>query len=223
MFFGEYLYKLVLANSLNHIFRTERQKDNNLSYARAQLDELTSKYMQGDQLTKTVFRTNIPIDPNEFLDAKDIYTVLKNKSEYKIRAEHWKTFTIYSKDKSTLTEIIKTMRVSLRELWEPDPSHVNLLLSNENILIVDSPPEFAIRVTLGSQDMDPLFANWLEANTDKSRVGSTTLRAIRNKLKLNGFYFYVRDEKILGIVDMLIGHNIRRIDKLVYKANVDKY
>ena len=63
--------------------------------------------------------------------------------------------------------------------------------------------------------IDISFSNWLIANSDKSRVGDKTLVSIQQGY-VSGSYFYVRDEKILIIVQMLIGNTIQRIDKLVY-------
>ena len=40
---------------------------------------------------------------------------------------------------------------------------------------------------------------------------------------VNGLYFYVRDEKVLNLITLLIGDNIRRVQKLVWIEELDKY
>jgi len=218
--YGEYLYKLVLSNQLNTIFRTELQKHSKLGFAKEQLNNLHEKYIQGKQLEEQVYRTVRTVPVDDYLDAIDIYKALKFADDFKIRVDPWRSLTIYSNEKELLQKIAKKMRVSNREFWEPDSSTINKLLNETNIILTDIKPDFCIKITLGSKKMDGSFASWLDANKDKSKVGQTTLNAIRQSSYLNGLYFYVRDEKILNLITMLIGHNIRRIDKLVYKNDI---
>jgi hypothetical protein len=220
--YGEYLYKLVLSNQLNSIFRTELQKHTKLGFAKEQLNNLHEKYIQGKPLEKQVYRTARTVPVDEYLDALDIYSVLKFADSYKLRVDPWRSLTIYSNDRELLEKIIKKMRVSNRELWEPDNSLINTLLNEKNIILVDNPPDMPIKVTLGNKSVDPSFAKWLRSNADKSRIGPIAIQTIEDGGYLNGLYFYLRDEKLLNLVNMIIGHNIRRIDKLVYKENIDK-
>ena len=39
---------------------------------------------------------------------------------------------------------------------------------------------------------------------------------------IQGQYIYVRDENVIFLLQLMIGDNISRIDKLVCKANIDK-
>jgi len=39
---------------------------------------------------------------------------------------------------------------------------------------------------------------------------------------IQGTYMYVRNEHVVMLVQMIVGDNITRIDKLIYKANIDK-
>lgn len=218
--YGEYLYKLVLSNQLNTIFRTDLQKHTKLGFAKEQLNNLHEKYIQGEALEEQVYRTVRTIPVNDYLDAVDIYNILKFADNFKLRVDPIRTLTIYSNDRELLQRLVNKMRVSNKEFWEPDASTISTLLNETNIIIVDNQPQFNIKITLGTQRVDTSFANWLRANDDKSRVGQTTLKEIENEGYLNGLYFYIRDEKVLSLVYMLIGHNIRRIDKLVYKNNI---
>jgi hypothetical protein len=64
--------------------------------------------------------------------------------------------------------------------------------------------------------------DWIEANKDKARIGDKALDYLVNDGHLNGYYMYIRDERVMQLVYMLAGSSIRRIDKLVYNSNIDK-
>jgi hypothetical protein len=66
------------------------------------------------------------------------------------------------------------------------------------------------------------FAIWVKANSDKCQIGQLTLNDIETQGHLYGNYMYVRDEKILNLLLLLIGNSISRVDKIVYKGNIDK-
>ena len=100
-----------------------------------------------------------------------------------------------------------------------DPNIVDFL--DNNILIVDEEPSYKYKVYL-SDKATPGFARWAEANKDKIKLGHTLQREIENSGYLRGFYFWVKDDKVLLLVKMIIGGNIQRIDKLVSKSNLDK-
>ena len=109
----------------------------------------------------------------------------------------------------------------LREVMEGNDG----ILENtkKGTIIVDHTPEFPIRIMLKDEKVAPDFANWLRGNRDKSRIGDKALQSIDNGHHLGGFYFHVRDEKVLSIVHMLIGHAIRGIYNLVYMPpTIDK-
>lgn len=221
--YNKYLYKIQVRNALNTIFRTEFQKDGPFSFARQKLDELTESYRRREPLLKTIFRTETSISEDDYLDAKDIYQILKSEKDYKIRVEPWPSFYIYSNDRNLLIKIASKIRNKGTILWEPGPDIANYLINNENIIIIDTPTNFPLRVTLNGNTVPKDFANWLESNRDKSRVGDRSLQSIVEYGYCNGLYFHVRDEKVLSLVTLLIGNCIRRVDKLVYKENIDKY
>jgi|TARA_B110000503_G_scaffold55083_1_gene88428 hypothetical protein len=219
--YGKYLYKLVLANPLSSIFRTELQKSGNLVYAKVKLDELNEKYNRGELLTKDVWRTTSVIEETAFLDALDIYNNLKSLDDYKIRIERGCVMWLYSNNKKVLLLLCNKMRSSAKEFWEPTFENVDFLKEEKNIVLVKSEPEFPLRVWLGYKKIDPALANWLANNQDKSSVGNKTLKNIKTGW-CGGNYFYVRNEKILIMIELLVGHNIQRVEKLVYKPNIDK-
>jgi len=212
--YNKYLYKLEICNILAPFFRSELQKNKTLNYIKVKLDQLNLCYSSGEPLTKTMYRSTVEVSRNEFLDAKDIYNILKNKKDYTIRIEGPVGLSIYTNDKEMLVRISNKLRDPAWGFWEPKLENISLL--TQNVKIIAHPTMFNYQIHFKNPaQIDISFSNWLIANADKSRVGDKTLEAIQQGY-VSGSYFYVRDEKILIIVQMLIGNTIQRIDKLVY-------
>ena len=219
--YGKYLYKLALHNAFAPSFRTEFQKNNKLSLAKAKLDETQELYDRGEMLYRTIFRSQVPVSDEEFFDAKRLYDHLMQNDEYKIRIERYNGICLYSNDKEFLENLAKDVPYSAREFWEPNTDNIDYLLTEKNVVIVDKEPEFKYKVTFNSKTMNSGFGKWLEANTDKSRVGRYTLENIYNGYA-NNSYIYIRDKKVLTMIEIIVGHNIRKIEELIYMPNIDK-
>ena len=221
LFFKKYVYKLSLNNELNTIFRSENQKSKNLDYARGRLDEFASCYRNGNPLVQTFFRTEREIPMDHYIDAKNLYLLLKTRKDYTIRVENGASLCIYANDYTLFENIVSKMKTTPEGFWEPAIGTKHLLSSDT--IIVDHKPEFPIRILFKNEKISPDFANWLRANRDKSRIGDKALQCIDNNLHMGGFYLHVRDEKVLSIAHMLIGHAIRGIYNLVYMPpTIDK-
>lgn len=218
--YNKYLYKLALANPLAPWFRTEFQKGD-LKMIRSKLEEYQILYDIGQPLYRKVFRTDQPITTDEFLDAKDVYVALSNATDYKIRVERWSGFCIYSNDKNFLLNLANKLRCSAREFWEPNQKNINFLLETKNIVIVDTPPQFCYKITFNYKKINPSFAKWLLNNTDKSSAGEKTIHNISTGWA-SGNYVFIRDEKVLTMIELIVGHNIQRVERLVYAGDIDK-
>lgn len=219
--YNKYLYKLALANPLAPWFRTEFQKDGSLKVLKSKLDDYQILYDIGQPMYRTVYRSELPITDHEFLDARDLYDGLLLADDYKIRVERWSGFCIYSNEKDFLVDLANKMRVSAREFWEPDSKNIEFLLDKKNTVIVDTPPQFPLKITFNYKRINPSFANWLENNKDKSSAGTQALSNI-NSGYASGNYVFLRDERVLTMVQLIVGHNIQRIEQLVYKGDIDK-
>ena len=126
---------------------------------------------------------------------------------------------IYSNDKKWLESLI-TKPLNYTEFWSPDKKYMHLLKKN-TILTNDKQYDNSYKVTLDNK-VDPTFYNWIIANPTKVKVGNTCLESIKKGQYVRGFYLYIKDEKILSLVMLMIGSQIARIDNLVYKAVKDK-
>lgn len=205
--YGKYLYKLCVTTPLAGIFRTELQRSGKLSYAKSKLDSLVSNPIISR------WKHDIRILPEDLLDASSIYKILKNEKNYLIRCEY-NTLSIFSNDKTVLLKIAKKIN-SVTEFWEPKKSMKLLLETEQNIIIVKHPPEFLYKVTFNRKIIKSEVSIWIEKNPDKVRAGSILLYNIENNISTNGQYIYVKDEKVMLLLELMLGQAIRRIDKLV--------
>ena len=212
LFFGKYLYKITLMNVLGTIFRGK-----NFTYAGEVLDVLQQDYENGRPLVRKVWSKEFKVPQTHFTDCQIIFNTCAKWDDFLFRIEG-PNFGIYSNTKEDLEFLIPKLQ-TVTELHEPDPNIIDFL--DSNIEIVDDTPEYQYKVYL-SDKATPGFAKWAVGNNDKIKLGHTLKKEIENNGYLRGFYFWVKDEKVLLLVKMIIGGNIQRIDKLVSKLDLDK-
>ena len=63
---------------------------------------------------------------------------------------------------------------------------------------------------------------WINNNPNKAKASDALNYYASKQGEVSGMYFYVKDEKILQLIQLL-GIKIRRIDNLIYKEDIDKY
>lgn len=220
--YNRYLYKIYIQNDLASCFRSELQGKEKLGHVQNVLNEYKVLYDAGKTLVRKIYRTEKVVGVNDYLDACDIFNALYSEDDYKIRIEKYHGLTIYSNNKDFLHNLANKLRVDTIEYWEPKSEYKKILQKNSSIQIINEMMPFKFKVYLKLKRIDPTFANWLKVNKDKSKVGRRTLDSIEQGFS-NAGYFFVRDEKILTLVKMLIGRNISRVEELVYKGDIDKY
>jgi hypothetical protein len=208
--YGKYLYKLKIYNQLASIFRTEFQRDGKLAYAKNQLQDYNSRMFNGQILRKGKWTTTI-ISNDDLQDANHIFTCLRYSKSYLIRCEH-NSLMIYSNNLNFLSKIANGLKGDNVELWKPLKDNEQLLKNNKNILIVDKPVEYKYKITFGRYKAKPELGSWLTINTDKSRAGNTFIKNCIESGYINGQYIFVRDDKVLFLVHMLVGNNITKIE-----------
>ena len=211
LFYNKYLYKLLLHNPLVAIFR-----DKNFTYARQHLDALQLRYESGDKLRINKHREVVSVE--QFVGAKFLLTELDTQTDFKLRIESPR-MAIYSNDKKWL-DYMKTKPLKFFEFWSPNTDYVHLLQKN-TILTSDINFGYAYKVTFADK-IDPNFYKWIVNNPFKVKVGDTCLESIKKGQYVRGFYCYIKDDKILSLIHLMIGAQIARIDNIVYKAVKDK-
>jgi len=205
LFYDQYVYKLVINNGLADIFRNK-----NLTHARMVLDKLDSAEQDGEPLVVQRMRREIPVTTAHFNDAKKLIRFLYNFDDYTLRIE-LSHMSIYSNSKEWLTSIKNTLTPEcFREFWEPNSAYT----LKPNVIITDSYPDFDYKVTLGRAKGTPEFAKFVHNNPNLIKAGPTLIRKCEESSYVDGYYFFVRDEKSLALINLFLS-NIRRIDKIV--------
>lgn len=206
------MYRLTIQHNLGVIFR-----DKNISYAREVLDSLQLQAESGEDIIwKKSYRYSVPITQESFATAQFLLAefTAQGHDNYKLRCEH-PFMNIYSNDIHWL-ETLKKRNLSIESFTKPDIKDISNL--KPNIIVTnDDPIEFEYKVTVGNQVSSGL-SNWIEANPDKCKAGPKFLDDVKNNGYVSGMYFYVRDEKVLQLIQIIIGGNIKRIDKFINSA-----
>ena len=141
LFYRKYLYKIELCNNLNNIFRSENQKNKNLDYARDRLDEFASNYRNGEPLIQNFFRTSREVPMEHYLDAKNLYLILKNEKDFTIRVENGSNLSIYTNDKYLLDKVVDKMQIPVVGYWKPARGTREIILKQDTVL-VDKPVSY---------------------------------------------------------------------------------
>jgi hypothetical protein len=218
LFYGKYAYKIVIRNDLTSIFGSYNRKD----YAKNTLAKMGEDLARGRDLTIKKWRGEVKVSVTEFERAKKIYTALQAYLDNRVRAESSYSLTIYTNEVKLVDNLVKNIGHSVREVYRPREGVEEFLNTNIETAIIKTEMPYEFRVYFNGNRVDTSFANWLKANTDKSRVGTITLRNIENGFYTGGNYFYIKNEKILTMIRMLVGHNIRKVERLVYIEDIDK-
>jgi hypothetical protein len=218
--YNKYLYKLSIPNRCASFFRTEFQKDGHLNYARQRLDVLHQHYNRKEAYITVPWGSaqryydKIPVE--HYYDAIDIYRYLKNKSNYTIRCES-RNLNLYSNDRKFLISLSNKLRHNFIEFWEPAPENTEKLLTGNDIILVAKPPQYKYKIVLGKKKGSPSLAKWIDANPTLAKIGDVAKEQCYNETWVKGYYFFVRDQKALLVAQMIVGDNIQKLYRLVYR------
>jgi hypothetical protein len=213
LFWNKYLYKLVINNRLAPIFRNKQ-----LSYSKSILNNLEAQQKAGQPMIVTKTLRQDVIQEDHFLDAKTVYKYLSKSSDYMLRVER-STLCIYSNDRVWLMDIKADIcAYNLEEFWEPNTETINVL--DANTIIVDHEIPYEFRVTLRSKGSNS-FAKWADKNPKQVKLGPVLKEEMLKNGYVEGMYFYARDDRTLQLCNLMLD-NIRRVDRIVSKRNIDK-
>ena len=206
LFYNEYPYKLGIQNSLAHIFREKKFR-----FAREELSRLELMYEMNKPLELGSFRRKT-YNTRTFFECKWLYKELTARNDYKIRVEY-PTVQLYSHDKDWLLYLANKVEMPLY-FYEPP------VVLAKNTILVEKPSDYEYRITLNTKP-DPSLSKWIESNPKLAKAGPIFLEEVANNGYSKGLYFYVRDDKVLNIVGLMLGSS-GRVDKIVCKQNLDK-
>ena len=211
LFYNEYANKLVIRNQLAHLFREKQW-----TYAKDQLDRMQHDFENGLSVQWTRGRIVEYIDRQTFQEAQILFNELNRRDDVKLRVENPR-MQIYTNDIALLNRI-QSKILSCIELWTPS-EEVDLIPTNT--IILNRPMPYEYRVTLGSWPTEE-FSNWIKNNRDKIKIGKRCYKTVTTGGYTQGLYFYVLSERYLNLLQLVIGNSVQRIDKVIYKQNLDK-
>jgi len=224
LFYNTFLYKWEIGNQCASIFRSEYDKQGRLSNAKKHLDIYTEHVKRGARITVPRFRMEIEINPDDVIDASLVYNILfKEKDTYKIRAER-NSLSVYTNNTSLLDTLENTTFNSRYiQFHKPDPEIEKFLVDNTNVIVVPNPTDFPIRVTLGYKRASKGLLPFLHANPTTVAVSDNLISKLEHGIGwVSNNYINLKSEKTLLLLQMICGDNIQRVDKLVYKEDIDK-
>lgn len=211
LFYSKYPYKLACYNNLAFLFRGA-----DLSYIRKRLDALQQQYNE----TKTISLHNIflrdkPVSVIDLYNSQKIFNSLCNNKNYRVRAEQG-NLCVYSEDKEWLYELVSILN-GYTEWWEPTRK-----LEQNTIVMTEAMSDWKYRIKFGSKRVPLSFRDWCYNNKDNLRMGPTFINQLSNdargSLYLDNLYFYIKSEKMLTLVELLVGNCICRVDKIVIET-----
>ena len=156
------------------------------------------------------------VDSRHLQEAQVLFNELYRRDDIKIRVENPR-MQIYSNDEKFL-ERLSGKLLNCLELWSVS-DEVDLI--PENTIVLNRPTPYEYRVTLASWTHREL-ANWIENNLDKIKIGTRCLNTIKTGGYTQGLYFYVLSERYLSMLQLVAHKSIQRVDKIIYKQNLDK-
>lgn len=204
LFYGKYCYKLIVRSPIANWFRS-----GDLSVIRETIDGLQQQYKEKKRIHIQTWLRTIDVSLQDLHDAQKIYTAISKQDDFRIRIEGF-TIGLFSNDRDWLENLSKSISRSVEEWWEP-----SIVLQPNTLVMSPTMKDWGYKITLGS-DVPAGFFKWFELNQDKIKAGNTLRSNINHgQTYLSGYYFYVKNEKVLNLVTLVLGPSIQRIDKIV--------
>lgn len=205
LFYGRYPYKLVWNSPISHWYRGA-----DLPYIRDTLDELQHQYNQNNKLILRFWNREVSVSTLDLYYAQKVYSSLCQNPNHRLRVEGT-TVAIYSEEKDWLEALKYNVGPTVEEWWEPAT-----LLQPNTIIMSEAMKGWEYRITFKDK-LPEEFKKWALNNLDKIKIGPIlreTLEESRHSY-VQGLYFYVKSEKMLSMVSLILGGSISRIDKIV--------
>jgi hypothetical protein len=200
----------------NHVATMFRDK--NLNHARNELDRMQTQLLEEKRITQTYGIRQTYVSQQDFESSKLLLSIFSSAKpyDYKLRIEG-SNMSIYSNELDFMHNICS--KVQVQEFWQPNNNYKDKL--DKDIILVDQPFDYEFKVTFNQNTIDPTFAKWVHRNTNKIKIGNKALQAATDGYA-QGLYFYVRNEKLLQLISLMIGHNFQSVQRIVCKQDLDK-
>ena len=163
--------------------------------------------------------------------SKSLLKILENRQDYKYRVTHSYQHVFFFNDETLKTKILNKVGKHLVWLYQPgSESELNLMKDNLRIRPCNKYPYnlFQYKISLRSRmkvDKRISFLNWISKySKDDIRISCDTKRyldSIQSYYCYNPF-LYVRDSKILSMVGMYLGNDIRTTEQYILRNDINK-
>lgn len=218
LFFKKYLYKVDIYDDYDFIFSSwNNSTPNDYQYAKSVLKNLNSQHNQNKTLTierKSYFRSSYTlITRKQFRAIKKLLNLMENTKESFRTRTGYNKLTIYTNDYNMIEAIVSSKDINCIEFWEPDSAFVDTLLTEEDVIISNSPVDYEYKVTINTNAGMPELTEWLQNNKDKIKITDYALRKISHGYTA---YFYVKDQKFLLLLQLFLGKEKSKVEKIVY-------
>jgi hypothetical protein len=212
LFYKKYLYKVEFDFLLASIFRSYFQKDN-LDYALSKIEDWEQELISNKKKSLEIgtYRKT-EITKNTLEDAKSLRTCLNSLSDYRVRQEWHDKLFLYINDVDQLLNVIKSLKTVTRvKVWRPDP----IILKNPDpdLLVSTFADNYAYKVTMNFwkvRNKNTSTLNWIKNNRDKIKITDYSLEWADSSVGV-----YVRDDKVLMLLQMTGNSFISKIERLV--------
>ena len=217
LFYDTYLYKLQVRTTISSVFRHNKNKE----IHRDKLDKLIKLSGPSKESVK-ISRYKIAAYET-MMSASHIMNELQCTTEpFKVRCESY-SLIIYANDMDLLDRIMVNLDDSANcKIWTPIVGSEQFLLANRSVSVSKNPVDFKFRCFLKHGTNTGALLNWIKNNPEKAKIGSSTLNALERGYYITGNYFYVKDEKVLMMAEMVGGKLISKIEKIVHIGDLDK-
>ena len=222
LWYNKFMYKINLRNPINKIFSTRYGRYSQLEFAYECLEELDFLYKSNNPLQLNGYRNRVEeYSTDDYFYAKKLVEKFEELDSYRLRIDYY-ALSIYLENEEDLDSILNdpSIKPYVREVHKPREQDISSFLDDASVYILNEPLPYEYRVHIKS-GKNPELADWLENNKDKSRITEKALENLRNYQWCN-CYFYLRDSKLMLLIEMLSKNSIGKVERLVYKGNTDK-
>jgi len=188
-----------------------------LSYANREIAKYKDKLSKG-QKSVTIGRYNKEkITVENVNEAEILRQFLLQQADFMVRCEAG-CIGIYLNDSAELVKLLEKLTVSDVSRWKPDPKVKDLIMPDT--VVTNKPSIYKYKITIDAwlaRNKFPAVFEWIASNRDKIKITNHSLKNATSSI-----FVYVRDEKILMLLEMCAGTSIKKKDRIICKADIDK-
>lgn len=219
LFYKKYLYKISIDHVLGDIFRGSTPERKNLRSIDHQINHYKDRLAELAKI-KSIKNPTISVGKyykikyglDHVRDLSIIRSCIDDLDDYRIRCEYKSKLILYLNDKDKILKKLEKLKsVSHIDFWEPDESIINLQSKDLLVSKLADKYQYKISLNIGSLRIrNPNMLKWIKNNRDKIKISDY---ALENAYSIAGVY--VRDDKVLTLMQMINNNNIKNIERLV--------